>query len=97
MFQRLEQNGIESSKDARDLAATSQHVFNLLLTEQITKFLDVYQKDNQHPYIDGIVLTGGCALVGVKCLKIWNVGGQKLHYKDVLKCHLNTDDIDVWK
>ncbi|XP_030831521.1 uncharacterized protein LOC752072 [Strongylocentrotus purpuratus] len=56
----LEPNALDNST-ARDVAATSQHVFTQLLLDQISKFLDLYRKaNNSEP--DGIVLTGGCAL-----------------------------------
>jgi predicted NodU family carbamoyl transferase len=47
-----------SDNDARDLAATSQFVFSQLLIEVTHKCLKKYNFD-----FDGIVLTGGCALV----------------------------------
>ncbi|XP_063951595.1 nodulation protein NolO-like [Lytechinus pictus] len=56
----LELNALDNTI-ARDVAATSQHVFTQLLLEQVSKFLDLYRKaNNSDP--DGIVLTGGCAL-----------------------------------
>ena len=53
----LEPNAL-SEEDARDVAATSQFVFNQIMTQKLVHFLDIVGGE-----IDGIVLTGGCALV----------------------------------
>ncbi|XP_065064830.1 nodulation protein U-like isoform X2 [Rhopilema esculentum] len=59
----MEPNSLKA-KDARDVAATSQHVFEKLLCEKIDYFLSLKMKDDEsfRNKIDGIVLTGGCAL-----------------------------------
>eukprot|EP00112_Aurelia_sp_Birch-Aquarium-sp1_P007756 Seg1847.2 transcript_id=Seg1847.2/GoldUCD/mRNA.D3Y31 product="Nodulation protein U" protein_id=Seg1847.2/GoldUCD/D3Y31 len=59
----LEPNSL-SKEDARDVAATSQHVFEKLLCEQVAihMYLNSDEGTSYQEMIDGIVLTGGCAL-----------------------------------
>ncbi|XP_033096246.1 nodulation protein NolO-like [Anneissia japonica] len=57
----LEENSLDE-QNARDVSATNQYVFTLIICEQIDLFLERFTSVEDNPKLDGIVLTGGCAL-----------------------------------
>ncbi|XP_072031403.1 nodulation protein NolO-like [Amphiura filiformis] len=59
---QLDEFPINDSSVARDVAATSQYWFTKKHCNKISEQLDRYLSDPNNPAIDGIVLTGGCAL-----------------------------------
>ncbi|XP_033117728.1 uncharacterized protein LOC117117526 [Anneissia japonica] len=57
----LEENALDG-QNAMDVSATSQYVFTLLICEKIDLFLNRYTSIVGSAKLDGIVLSGGCAL-----------------------------------